>query len=291
MKTKRLFLSLFVMPFLFFLVLWVVVPLGYSLYLSFFANRMGHRVFIGFNNYIAAVHDQSFWDAMLRVLKFGVFQVLIMICLALLISLLLDSKLSRFRAFFRLIYFLPYAVPGVVAAIMWGFLYAPSLDPLLSLFSPHHHAINPLSEKNLLTAIINIVVWELTGYNVTLYYSALTSIPLELYDSAKIDGCGELRTALLIKIPLIKSTIVMTLVLSVIGAMQLFNEPFLLSQLTEIPLAYTPNTDIFNMAFSIGDISYSATLSVILGGICIIASIVFLILSKRIGHSRKTLQI
>ncbi|MCL6443958.1 MAG: sugar ABC transporter permease [Alicyclobacillus sp.] len=275
-------------PFLILFCFWVLFPLLYSAFLSFFARRMGQLVFVGIQNYITAFQDSQFWEGLRRVLFFGVVEVTCMVVISLTLALLLDTPYAKAKNFFRLLYFLPYAVPGVVATIMWGFLYTPNVDPILSILGGGpQHPLNPTAGGTLLYAIINIVLWEAAGYNMTLYSSALTSVPLELYDAARIDGCSELGMVLHVKLPLIRQTIIMTLVLSIIGAMQLFNEPFLLSQLVPIPLAYTPNSEIYNMAFTVGSIPYSATLSVVLGGISIIATVGFLVAVRIIGQRRE----
>jgi multiple sugar transport system permease protein len=194
---------------------------------------------------------------------------------ALLLALLLDTKLAKLKSFFRLLYFLPYAVPGVFASIMWGFLYSKPLDPILQAVH-----FDPLSSGLLLYSIINIATWEWTGYNMTLYAASLSGISTELYEAAKLDGCNEWKLARYIKLPLLKPTLVMTIVLSFIGSMQLFNEPFLLNTLTPISQNFTPNIDIYNMAFSLNNLPYAATLSVILALITILVSIVVMICTR-----------
>ncbi len=265
-------------PFLVFFVGFFVYPFFYAFYLSMFASKMGHAHFVGFTNYLSALGDGSFWGSIFTVVKYGVLQLLTMLILALVLALLLDSRVIRGKALFRLLYFLPYAVPGVIAALMWGFLYSPQLDPLLSVLGVFHHwkAPNVLSLNNLLYSIVNIVIWEWTGYNMTLYFAGLTSLPLELYDAAKMDGCNELQTAIRIKLPLIRPVIIFTWVLSIIGAFQLFNEPFILSSLTTVPTDFTPNMYIYNMAFAYSNFNYSATLSFFLAFVTLVASLLFL---------------
>ena len=272
-------------PFLILFIGFILLPLGYSVYISFYGERMGVKFFVGLQNYVSAMHDANFWSALDRVLYYGVVQVTLMIVISLALALLLDSPVARFKTLFRLLYFLPYAVPGVVATIMWGFLYSPNMDSTLLNFlgGGAAHPFNPTSSGNLLYGIINIVLWEITGYNMTLYYAALTGIPLDLYDAAKIDGCGEWRVALHVKLPMLRPMVVMTIVLSIIGALQLFNEPFFLSQIVPVSLDYTPNSEIYNTAFTFGNIPYAATLSMILGIISIVASIAFMLISRRIG--------
>ena len=265
-------------PFLILFFAFYIYPFFYAFYLSLFASQMGQSHYVGLTNYLSALKDGAFWSSIGTVAKFGVMQLLTMLILALILALLLDSPIVKGKATFRLLYFLPYAVPGVIAALMWGFLYSNQLDPLLSILGAFNHwkAPDVLSQRNLLSSIVNIVLWEWTGYNMTLYFAGLTSLPLELYDAAKIDGCNELLVALKIKLPLIRPVIIFTWVLSIIGAFQLFNEPFILSSLTAVPANFTPNMYIYNMAFAYNNFHYSATLSFFLAFVTLAASLLFL---------------
>ncbi|WEG14593.1 sugar ABC transporter permease [Pullulanibacillus sp. KACC 23026] len=233
---------------------------------------------MGLANYLTAWQDKSFWISVYRVAYYGVVQVTIMLVLALILALFLDSPFVKSKGLFRVIYFLPYAVPGVIAAIMWGFLYSPDLNPILQIFGVFTGGkpLNLLNSGTVLYGIMNMATWAWTGYNMTIYFASLTSIPLDLYDAAKIDGCNEFQTAWHIKLPLLRQVIIMTTVLSIIGSLQLFNEPFVLSSLTSIPANFTPNMDIYNMAFAYGNFTYSATLSITLVLITFIASLLFM---------------
>ncbi len=272
---------LFLAPYLILFLLFLVFPFIYSLFLSLFVQHGGQSAFVGLQNYGQALSDANFWSGVLRVFYYGVVQVTIMLLLALGLALLLDSSYVKSKTFFRLVYFLPYAVPGVIAAIMWGFLYSPALNPLLNVFQAFSGGkpLDFLNTKNVLYGIMNIATWEWAGYNMTIYFANLTSIPLELYDAAKIDGCSEWQIATHVKVPLIRSTIILTIVLSIIGSLQLFNEPFVLNALTGISPAFTPNMDIYNMAFSYGNLTYSAALSIILTVITFAASMLFIYLT------------
>jgi len=274
-------------PFLVLFFGFFIYPFFYAFYLSLFVTRMGHSHFVGVTNYLSAFGDGAFWGSIVTVAKYGVMQLLTMLLLALLLAMLLDSPAIKGKAVFRLLYFLPYAVPSVIAALMWGFLYSPQLDPVLGILGIFNHGKTPnvLSQGNLLYSIVNIVIWEWTGYNMTLYFAGLTSLPLELYDAAKIDGCNELQTALRIKLPLLRPVIIFTWVLSIIGAFQLFNEPFILSTLTAVPSDFTPNMYIYNMAFAYNNFNYSATLSFFLAFVTLVASLLFLYFTS--GEKRR----
>jgi multiple sugar transport system permease protein len=265
-------------PFIVLYSIFFLFTLSYAFYMSLLGGRTGHTHFVGLSNYIMAFHDTVFWESLGIVVGFAFLQAFSVLFLGLILALFLDSPYVKGKGFFRLVYFIPYAVPGVIAAIMWGFLYSPVLNPFLDFITQLRGGIRfePLATKNLIYGILNIVVWQWTGYNMTLYYAGLTAIPLEIYDAAKIDGCSEFQIAVKIKVPLLRPMIVFTSLLSVIGALQLFNEPLLLSGLTAVPSNYTPNLYIYYMAFKFGNFNYSATLSFFLAFITLIATMLVL---------------
>ena len=124
-----------------------------------------------------------------------------MLGLALLAALAIDSARLHGASFFRLIIFLPYAVPGVVAVLMWGFMYGTNFGLAADLNDLFGTSIVPLSKSWMLASIANIVTWEFVGYNMLIFYSALRTVPGEIYEAAAIDGAGAFRTVLSIKLP------------------------------------------------------------------------------------------
>ena len=127
---QRIALLIFVGPFAVLFIGLYIIPIAYSIYQSLLGIKRdgtfgaSYEVFVGLSQYVEVFRSSPFWNAVGRVLLFGVVQVPVMLGLALLLALLLDSPLVRGKKFFRLAFFAPYAVPGVIAAIMWGFLYS-----------------------------------------------------------------------------------------------------------------------------------------------------------------------
>ncbi len=271
-KTKRKGLSqrrailTFVGPFVVLFALFYIVPIAYAIYQSFLTvERDGTfgpatQVFGGFTQYVAVFQNDEFWASVVRVLLFGIVQVPIMLGLALLFALLLDSPLLKGKKFFRLAFFAPYAVPGVIAAIMWGFLYSPTLSP----FAPVTQNVSFLSADLILWSIANIVTWVYVGYNMLIIYSALLAIPTEIYEAAKLDGANNWQVAWKIKIPLVTPAIILTAVFSIIGTLQLLAEPQTLRSFsTAINSTFTPNLAVYTTA-SVPNYSLAAAMSVVL---------------------------
>src|SRR5258708_16369802 len=260
---------LFLAPFLLLFILFFILPLGYALGISLFADRLvGGTVFVGSQNYLQAFQDSSFWEGVRRMLLFMVVQVPVMLCLVLIFALLLDSGVARLRTLFRLGFFLPYAIPSVVSVLLWGYLYSPNFGPFAQLASSLHlPAPGFLTDSGMLASIGNIVTWQWTGYNMIILYAALQAIPSELYEAALVDGATGWKVARYIKIPLIAPALVLTIVFSIIGSLQLFTEPQLMSTLAPnvIGYHYTPHLYAYNLAFNHQQYYYSSAISSTLG--------------------------
>ena len=259
----------FVAPFMAVFALVFLAPIGYSVYLSLFRNRLiGGNSFVALANYQQALQDPRFWSALGRVALFLAVQVPIMLFLALLVALALDSGRLYGRSFFRVTIFLPYAVPAVVATLMWGFMYGSRFGLIGNLNEALHLSLpDPLRPDLILAAIGNIVTWEFVGYNMLIFYSALRVVPTSLYESAEIDGAGELRVITAIKLPAIRGALVIATIFSVIGSFQLFNEPSILQSLAPnaITTYYTPNLYAYSLSFSGQQYNYSATVAIVMG--------------------------
>lgn len=272
-------------PFLALFAVFFAGPFVYSIVLSLRSPLTG--AYSGLFNYRTVMSNGEFWSGVVRMGYFGVVQVTVMICLAIGLALLLDSPYCRAKKLFALIYFLPYAVPGVIAAIMWGFLLEPDLDGALGV--PHQLGlasgpVQPLDYRLALYAIMLIVTWEWTGYNMTILLTSLTNVPHQVIEAAKVDGASELSIAARIKLPMVRRTVMFTIMLSIIGTLQLFNEPVILNEIATTGSALTPNQIIYNTAFAFGNEELAAAQSVVLAGITIVATIAFFgIVRRRMG--------
>jgi multiple sugar transport system permease protein len=276
---------LFIAPFLVLFLLLFLAPLGYAAYLSLFQHKLiGGTVFVGLDNYAKAVTDPQFLRGVLRVATFFVVQVPVMLLLALLFALALDSGLMRLARMVRLGIFLPYAVPAVIAALMWGYLYGPDYGPFAQLGRMLDMAVPRfLSEDWMLGSLANIVTWEFVGYNMIILYAALRTIPPDLYEAAAVDGAGAWRIAWSIKLPALRPALMLTLLFSVIGSFQLFNEPKLLQPIAPsvIDSAYTANLYAYSLAFTGQQVNYAATVSFLLGLVIVIVSYAVLLTANR----------
>jgi multiple sugar transport system permease protein len=288
-RTQTRAAYLFVLPFFVVFAAMLIVPLGYAGYLSLFKSQLiGGLSFAGLANYAEALSDPAFLDGVGRMGLFLLVQVPIMLGVALFLALALDSGRVRGGKTLRLLYFVPYAVPGVVATLMWGYLYGRDFGPFAQIFEALGMAAPDfLSPQSVLGSMMNIVTWEFVGYNMIIMYAALRGIPGELYEAAEIDGASQFRIAWNIKIPAIRPAIILTVIFSVIGTFQLFNEPSLLDSIAPnaISNGFTPNYYAYNLAFVNQDVNYAAAIAFLLGGVIAVISYVVQLQTQR--HERK----
>ncbi|PPF54824.1 sugar ABC transporter permease [Rathayibacter sp. AY1C2] len=259
----------FIGPFMLVFLAVLVAPVVYAIYLSLFRQQLvGGNAFVGVENYVLLLQDPRFWESLGRVTLFLVVQVPVMLVLSLVAALAIDSAHLVGRGAFRILLFLPYAVPGVVAALIWGFLYGNqfgltgSVNDLLGA-----EILQPFSSEWVLGSIGNIVTWEFLGYNMLIFYAALKVIPADIYEAADLDGAGGLRVVWSIKLPAIRSAVVIATIFSIIGSFQLFNEPNLLKVLAPnvISTYFTPNMYAYNLSFAGQQYNYSATVAIVMG--------------------------
>jgi multiple sugar transport system permease protein len=168
---------------------------------------------------------------------------------------------------------------------MWGYLYGPDFGPFAQIAAWFGGSAPPFfSQRGMFFSIVNVVNWEFIGYNMIILYAALRSIPTELYEAARVDGASEFRVAWSIKIPAIRPALLLTVIFSVIGAFQLFNEPRLMSTLAPAVIGtdWSPNLYAYNVAFVNQDTNYAAALAFLLG--IVIAVLSYIV---QLGAQRK----
>lgn len=256
------------LPFAVVFVFVFIVPIVYAVWISFFQRKMiGGTVFVGFANYARLFADAQFWDSVRRVALFTVVQVPVMLFLAAAMALALDSMKLHGSKFFRISTFLPYAVPAVVSTLIWGFVYGAKYGLVGSLNGLLGTDLDVLAPSVLLAAIGNIVTWEFTGYNMLIFYSSLSTIPHSLYEAAAIDGAGEWQIVRRIKLPELRGSLAITVIFSIIGSFQLFNEPSILQNMVPgnaVTTYYTPNMYAYNLSFSGNQSNYAAALAIVM---------------------------
>ncbi|MFC5800130.1 carbohydrate ABC transporter permease [Streptomyces formicae] len=250
-------------------------PVLYSVWMSLFREQASsglgfggtRRAFVGLANYTRALSDPVFLESFLNVASYCAFYIPIMVGTGLALALVLDSAYARAKRFFQLALFLPHAVPGLIATIIWIYLYTPGLSPVLDWIQAAGGEWDFFSGGHRLSSLINMALWQWVGYNMIIFFAALQAVPREVVEAAVVDGAGAWRTALQIKVPYIRSTVVLTVLFTCVGAVQLFTEPKVLSSRAASVGEWSPMIYIVNRAFVDHDYGAAAAGAILLAAV------------------------
>ena len=269
----------FLSPFVLLFAVFGVFPLGFSLYLAFQSweptSGLGAMQFVGLDNYLFALQDEWFWKSLRNTawlaLASGMPQHLVAIPLACFIH----AAFKRLRNGVVGAYFMPYITSTVAIAILFSSLLSTDFGlinvglqalarvPLLGSLVP----ANPIDwlgdPDHIKPAVAMIVFWRYLGFNVVLYLAALQTIPKDLYEAATMDGAGRLQQFFFITLPCLKPMIFFGVTLSVIGGLQLFEEPFILTggRGGSDQSGMTTAIYLYRMAFDFNDFGAASAMS------------------------------
>ncbi|MCX4385867.1 sugar ABC transporter permease [Micromonospora peucetia] len=190
-------------------------------------NLIGDHSFVGFDNYVALVKDEYFWNATLN--TFGIFllSTIPQLLLALFLANLLNRTFLRARTLFRMAIFMPNVVSVTAVAIVFGMLFQRDFGVINWLLSfVGIDAVDWDAERwSSWTAIASMVNWRWTGYNTLILLAGMQAIPRDLYEAASLDGASQWKQFWRITLPMLTPTFVFVVILSTIGGLQLFTEP------------------------------------------------------------------
>jgi len=238
---------------------------------------------VGFKNYSVLIKDPLFWKALKNTFFFVIVAGPLSILVSLAAALLLNSKLVRFKAFFRLTYFLPVVTTLVAVAIVWRFIYHPRFGILNYLLS--FLGIQPIDWLGdplwAMPAIILMSVWKNFGYNMIIFIAGLQNIPLDLYESAEIEGANHWQQFTSITIPMLAPTTIFVSIITMIGYFQIFAEPYIMTQGGPINSTLSIVQYMYQEGFRWWNMGYSAALAFILFIIIFIGTVLQLKIKKR----------
>lgn len=240
----------FIAPFFIVFLIFAVYPVIYSVILSFGTYKGGQVSLSGLRNYSFLLSDKSFFQAILNTFKIGLIQVPVMIFLAIFLACLMNSRLIKGKGFFRMAIFIPVLIDAVSYSVIFSLLFNDkgfinSMIARMGLIPQSWY-----TNAGLATMMIVIAqTWKWTGYNMIIILSGLQNIPGELYEAAAIDGAGRIQQFFRITIPLLRNMILMVLVTSVNGAVQMFTEPNIITHGGPTGSTTTVMFYLYNMGF------------------------------------------
>lgn len=246
---------LYLAPLMTLLLVFVVYPIFGSLAYTFYSwNGIGSpQNFVGLGNFRQVIHDSIFWQAVEHTFVYAITVVPVQLVIALVLALVLNNKKLRFSAFYRTLFFLPVvaspAVVGVVVQLLlsnFGDTFNNWLMDLHLIGQPVDWLGNPTIAMGI---IILVGIWQTLGYNLVYFLAGLQTIPEEVYEAAKIDGAGRLRTFTKITVPLLRPVGLMIVILAFIGSFQVFDLVQVLTGGGPYFGTEVVNTYIYHLAF------------------------------------------
>ncbi|WP_188298481.1 carbohydrate ABC transporter permease [Streptomyces sp. CBMA156] len=238
-------------------------PVVDSLLLSFTTGSGAATRNAGVANYQRLLDDPLFWTALRNTGEILAIQVPLMLGLALLMAVGLNSALVRWRTVWRLGVFMP-SVTGLVATgVMFAYLLK-SDDGAVNwvLSAVGLPSVDWLGQPVWARmAVIVVLTWHYTGYNAVIYLAGLQGIPKELYEAAMVDGAGPIRRFMSVTVPALRPVLLFTVVLSTIGTLQLFDEPYVLTGGGPDNATLTVSMYLYQNGFRFFDFGYASAIA------------------------------
>lgn len=223
----------YIAPFYILFLVFSLYPIVAGFGLSFFRwDGMGSKHFIGLENYINLLKDALFWKAFRNTVIIGVISHIPILLGGMILAYILNSKMVKGAGLFKTIYFMPMVTSAVAISIIFTQLFSNNyglINYVIKFFGGKGYNWLGGDGSLVKVAVIVMTAWKWIGWNMVIYLAAMQGINNDIYEAAKIDGAGHVKTFWFITIPLIKPIILFTLVQSSIGMFNLFTEPFILT--------------------------------------------------------------
>jgi lactose/L-arabinose transport system permease protein len=267
---------LFISPFFLIFGFFHAYPLGWALLLSFQRwSGFGDARWVGLNNYLAIVREDVVGKALINTLIFTVILVPTGVLLALVFAVLLNLRTLRWRGFFRTAYFLPFITSTVIVGIVFRML----LDDTFGWVNIILGTFGIAAISWLRTAIwakVSIVLlahWHGLGYNVLIMLGGLQSISPEIYEAAQIDGAGPFQIFWSVTLPLMRPVMLFVTLVGTIGVLNIFNEPFILTNGGPDAETVTLTFRLYELAFRTTRYGDAAALGFLIGALVIVITL------------------
>lgn len=276
---------LFVTPTMLLFIAFTVIPVIMALYLSFTNYDVVSRMeFVKFDNYKKMLEDDLYWTTFKNVFFYAVIFVPLNIIISLLLAMLLNFK--RFGVkLFRTMNYLPTLTSSVAAATVWIWLLHPEfglVNNLLSYVGITGPAWLAQTETAMLS-IIMVTLWQSVGSNMVIYIAGLQGVPDYLYESAKLDGATAFNRFRYITWPQLRPTTFLVSTMAIIGALQMFDQAFVLTQGGPGNVTKTPVYLIYNQGFNQLKMGYASAQAFVLA----VAILIFSFINMRINKSEE----
>jgi raffinose/stachyose/melibiose transport system permease protein len=260
-----------VLPAVVLLLVFVYYPIVDNIRLSFYSwSAFAPRAaFVGLDNYTTAASDPVFWHSLWNNVLYAVVSLVFQVGFALVLAAVLEEVVhQRLRGILRTIYFIPATISITVSGILFSFLYNPQIGLLnraLSAVGLGSWAQDWLGDPH--TAIFGVIgmsQWQSIGYTAVLFIVAIQRIPRELYEAARVDGAGHIRTFFSITIPLLQEMTTLVVILTLSGAFLVFNEVMVMTAGGPSNSSQVLGTWLYHNAFLTDNMGYASAIATVI---------------------------
>lgn len=274
---------LFLLPALLAFATFAWYPIVRGLILSFQrVNLVDPAEWVGLSNFRLLFNDPLFWTAWRNTLHFTLLGLLLGYLVPFVLALVIN-EVRHVRWYFRLAFYLPVMLPPIVAVYLWQWIYDPGpglANQILTSLGFEQQAWLQSPDTAMLSLVI-IATWSYAGSTMLIYLAALQGIPAHLYDAAEIDGASMWRRLLDITLPQMRFILLILLVLQIIGTMQVFTEPFVLTDGGPANATITVMLLLYRYAFQYGNYGAASALGLMLFVVLVVFSLLYLWLTRR----------
>lgn len=269
----------FLAPALLMFVTFIIIPSCVSFYYSLTKwNGIGEKTFVGFQNYVNLFvnNKDGFPDTMKHAIWIALGSVFIQLPVSLFFSIVL-ARGVRGERFYVTTFFIPVVISTTVIAQLWAKIYHPTIGllntTLTSLGLESWTRIWLADPKTAMIAVIVPILWQYVGYHMLLMYTAIKTIPRDIYEAALIDGANRVQTAFRITIPLIKPILKVCVTFAIVGALKSFDLIFAMTQGGPMGKTDVPSTLMVETVFRSNQFGYGSSMAIIIIAMCFASSL------------------
>ena len=279
-RDERIAGYIFSLPAVALLIAFLVVPIIYTVYYSVFqyqVMRPNDITFIGFENYHKLITDSDFWISLKNTFYFTIVVVPVQCALALALAMLVSKKFKGVSVF-RTMYFSPQLTSMVVIAVLWTVLYNSNPNTGLINALLVNLGLEPINfltnEKTAMNSIIFMSAWQGAGYQMMIFLAGLQGIPRDQYEAASVDGATPWQQFWFVTIPNLKGTIKYVIMITMIQAMKLFTQPYVMTQGGPRNSTKTMVYYIYTQGFQKGNFGYACSVAAVFFVIVVAMSLI-----------------
>ena len=279
---------LFIAPFFIIFIIFGLYPIIYSFYLSFTKwDGFGNPIFNGLTNYQRLLGDYLFYKSLFNTLFIWGISVIPQLTVSLLLAVILHEKFIKGKSIFRAVFFFPNIVTAASLGLLIGLMFSwqsGSFNNLLLNLGLINEPINWPNMPNFMRMLVSSVLfWQYFGYSMIIYIAGLQGMSRELTEAAEIDGATKVQVFFKITLPLLKPIILFQVVTSIIGGMQIFDQPYTLTNGTGNPdnATLTSVMYLYKTAFTRYQYGYGSAIAFGIFLVIVIFSIISFMLMKQ----------